>query len=87
MDINKMQKQLNLKYLTVDTPYGVVEAKEKDLDKINDLINLKNENEFFDYFRLSDNTFTTQKLTREDLIVIRDIIVSKRNILKKEIWG
>jgi hypothetical protein len=78
--------QIKLKYLDVSTPYGRVNAKQKDLENIKDLIALEGEKEFFDYFRLSDNTLTIHELTKTDLIIIRDIITDERNSLKKEIW-
>jgi len=78
-------KQLELKYLTVDTPFGVVNAKNSDLNNIRDLIN--STNDFNDFFRLADNTFTVHEITKVDLIIIKDIILAKRNAIKKELWN
>jgi len=78
--MTNQELQLALKHLKVSTPFGKVKARQKDIDSLNTLIGLKNG--FFDKYRLANNTFTSHELLTSDLVIIRDLIIKKRDELK-----
>jgi hypothetical protein len=81
--MNKKELQISLKYLIIDTPYGAISAKKKDLENISHLISMQKP--FLSRFKLSNNTFTKNKLNKEDLIIIRDLMINQRSKIQNMI--